>query len=203
MHACIHTYIHTHVYIYIYIYIYICIYNTYTNYNKYMIENWRKHYLSYTEKINPRRFVPVIFNTTLKDSGNFSGHNYPSFPAASTLYGWTLQAATRSYVKITFSHSCRPVEGVVYLSYSSGFSSIDLAFLTSNVDLSRNLTGLTWTMYSNSRYLYIIYVSDQTVQRNEFTASFSSVGIDDSRYSLWGWEREFIIILRDLKFLFK
>ena len=167
-----------------------------------MIENWRKHYLSYTEKINPRRFVPVIFNTTLKDSGNFSGHNYPSFPAASTLYGWTLQAATRSYVKLTYSHSCRPVEGVVYID-SSDSSSIDLARWTSDANIPLNFNCLTWTMYSNSRYLYVVYVSDQTVQRNVFTASFSSVGIDDSRYSLWGWEREFIMILRDLTFLFK
>ena len=165
-----------------------------------MIENWRKHYLSYTEKIIPRRFVRIVYNSTLRDSGNFSGHNYPSFPAASTLYGWTLQAAARSYFKLTFSHCCRPVEGVVYV----GYSSIDLATWTSDANIPSNLTGLTWTEYSNSRYLHIVYVSDQTVQRNEFTASFSSVGIDDSRYSLWRWEREFIIILRDLKcFFFK
>ena len=167
-----------------------------------MIENWRKHYLSYTEKINPRRFVPVIYNSTLKDSGNFSGHNYPSFPAASTLYGWNLQAATRSYVKLTFSHSCRPVEGEIYWS-PRALSSIDLATWTSDANNPSNFTGLTWAAYSNSRYNSILYVSDQTVQRNEFTASFSSVGIDDSRYSLCGWEREFIIILRDLTFLFK
>ena len=169
-----------------------------------MIENWRKHYLSYTEKINPRRFVPVIFNTTLRDSGNFSGHNYPSFPAASTLYGWILQAAKRSYVKLTFSLHCRPVEGVVYLgSGTSSGNFVNLATWTSNANVPRNLTCLTWTVYSDSRNLHIVYVSDQTVQRNEFTASFSSVGIDDSRYSLWRWEREFIIILRDLTFLFK
>ena len=166
-----------------------------------MFENWRKHYLSSTEKISPRRLVRISYNSTLKDSVNFSGPNYPSFHPVSTLYGWTLQAATRSYVKLTIY--CLRSEGVDILS-SDPLGAIGVPGWASTVRFSNNLPGLLFTVYSSRQSLYLVYVSDQTtVQRKEFTASFSSVGIDDSKYSLWGREREFIIILRDLTFLFK
>lgn len=133
-------------------------------------------HLSCTENMEPTRsFINYLYEKRmrrrLKYSGSFSSPNYPAslYPASSS-YVWYLQAAEGKHLKLTLH----------FLDIENAF---DILQFGHYIEVKGNFTGMSLTYYSYGQYEDVLLVSDQTVQRRGFTASFSSVYADDRRYS--------------------
>ena len=113
---------------------------------------------------------------------NFSSPNYPSLYPTLQRYRWTLRVPERNYIKLTV-HSF-DVEGQQH--YPCLFDAVYIYNVTPLRLLGvfcGHLAGLPWTLFIRSRAIWFSFYSDRTVKRNGFTVSFSSVEIDDRKYS--------------------
>ena len=114
---------------------------------------------------------------TLKDLGSFFSPNYPaSLYPASSFYVWSLQATEGKHLKLT----------LYFLDIENEFDILKVG----QYIVMGNFTRISLTYYSYGQYQRVLLVSDQTVHRRGFSASFSSVDADDSRYSSRDWTRE-------------
>lgn len=117
--------------------------------------------------------------------GNFSSSNYPSTYPSMQEQDWRIAVDSGQYVKLTINSL--NLEG--YGFYQCPFDTLEIrdgACFSSDLlgIFCGNLsTGFSWSLFSSSRHMWVRFNSDETVGRAGFTASYSSVGKNDSKYA--------------------
>ena len=116
--------------------------------------------------------------------GNFSSANYPSTYPSMQEQDWRITVESGQYVKLTINSL--NLEG--YGFYKCPFDTLEIrdgACFSSDLlgIFCGNLSGFSWSLFSSSRHMWVRFNSDETVERAGFTASYSSVGKNDSKYA--------------------